>query len=89
MITMISANLGVMLIIIANVIWYRSKFMLKKKGYKVGMFTKHFDDYPNLLDAISSESDSSELKLLLIQKRLMQSILVLFPMGAVLIFTAA
>jgi hypothetical protein len=80
---------GILLIIVSNIIWYRTKFILKVKGYDVGWFIKHFDDYPNLLTAIKFESDQMELERLIFQKKLMLSSWILFPLGVILIWSGA
>ena len=85
----ILVNVGSLLILAANIIWYRSKFILKRKGYQVGWVTRHSDDYPNLIYAIESEKNNAELRKLIIQKRLMLSIWVIYPLGAILILIGA
>ena len=82
-------TIGSFLVLAANIIWYRSKFMLKAKGYSVGWFSKHFDDYPNLIKAIESETDDVELSRLHLQRKFMLLIWFIFPLGAVLIFSGA
>jgi len=50
---------------------------------------RHFDDYPNLLKAIDTETNETEKRKLIFQKNLMLSIWVIFPLGAILIFSGA
>ena len=76
------------MVLLANVIWYRTKLILNKKGYAVGWMKRHFDDYPNLLKAIEAETDEKEKRNLIFQKKLMLSIWVLLPFGAILIFSS-
>ncbi|PHS18143.1 MAG: hypothetical protein COA86_08335 [Kangiella sp.] len=85
----VSVYFGTLLILVSNVIWYRTKITLKKKGYDVGWINKHFDDYPNLLKAIGIESSPSELKRLTFHKNLMLAIWVLYPLGILLIFSSS
>ena len=86
-ITQVFVYFGALLIFVSNIIWYRSKIILKQKGYDVGWVNKHFDDYPNLLKAISIESSPSEFKRLVFQKNLMLAIWILYPLGIIMIFS--
>ena len=81
--------IGSFLVLIANVIWYRTKIILKNKGYNVGWMSRHLDDYPNLLKAIEAETDETEKRKLTFQKNLMLLIWLIFPLGAILIFSGA
>lgn len=81
--------LGIAWLIAANVIWYRTKFMLKAKGYNVGWVSRHLKDMPNLNKAIKAETDPEELKRLLFQRKMMLSIFFSFPLVVYLIFNGA
>jgi hypothetical protein len=48
------------LLVVCNVIWYRVKFAIKRKGYPISLFTNHFQDYPNLRKIIAAETDPEE-----------------------------
>ncbi len=78
-------EIGAVLIVLANMIWWRTKYLLGKRGTKVSWLTGHLNDYPNLLRAIDSEEDPESKKQLVFQKWLMQSIWVILPVAIALI----
>ncbi len=78
-------EIGAVLIVLVNMIWWRTKYLLNKRGTKVSWLTGYFNDYPNLLRAIDSEEDPELRKQLVTQKWLMQSIWVIFPVAIALI----
>jgi hypothetical protein len=45
------------LVVIINVLWYTTKFILREKGYAVSWFIYHCQDFPHMRDLISKESD--------------------------------
>ena len=45
------------LIVVCNIIWYRAKFAIKKKGYPISLFYNHLQDYPNLKKIVAAETD--------------------------------
>ena len=84
----IELQFGVVLIIVANFIWYRTKFLLNKRGYEVGFLTGHLKDYPNLINAISKENDPQLRNQLIIQKHLMLSLWLVVPVAIMLVAVA-
>jgi hypothetical protein len=46
-------------VIVANVLWYRAKFVLKAHGYPVS-FIWHGSDLPNLYRLYQRQTDSAE-----------------------------
>ena len=42
--------------LVANVLWYRAKFLLRSRGFQVS-FIWHFSDIPNMHRLISREAD--------------------------------
>jgi hypothetical protein len=79
---------GCALMAACNVIWYRAKFAVKKKGFRVGYFSRHFDDYPNLKKAIGAESDPSERARLESLLHQMKLIWLLYPLALAAMFAA-
>ena len=83
------AGASCVLTIACNVIWYRAKFAVKKKGFRVGFFYGHFDDYPNLKKAIEVEVDPMERVRLELLLRQMKMIWILFPLAVAALVAAA
>ena len=48
------------LLVVCNLIWYRAKFAIKRKGYPISLFCNHFQDYPNLKKIVAAETDPEE-----------------------------
>jgi hypothetical protein len=48
------------LLVVCNVIWYRAKFAVRRKGYPISLFCNHLQDYPNLKKIVAEESDPEE-----------------------------
>ena len=84
----IEFQIRIALIIVANFIWYRTKYLLNKIGYEVGFLTGHLKDYPNLINAISKENDPQFRKKLVIQKHLMLSLWLVVPVAFMLVVIA-
>ena len=52
--------IGSFLVLMANLIGYRTKFIIYKQGYDVSWMSRNLDDYPNLLKAIEIETNETE-----------------------------
>lgn len=79
---------SVVLIVLCNIITYRCKFALRKKGFRVGFFSRHMDDYPNLKAAIAFENDPAERARLELLQRQMKMIWIFFPLAMILLVVA-
>jgi hypothetical protein len=53
----IALNLLTALVLLANVLWYRAKFILRRRNYPVSWFWNHYRDLPNLWRASCEEGD--------------------------------
>jgi hypothetical protein len=48
------------LLVVCNIIWYRAKFAIKRKGYPISLLCNHLQDYPNLKKIVAEETDPEE-----------------------------
>jgi hypothetical protein len=49
-------------VFVANLLWYRLKFLLRDRGYPVSWFQDHFQDFRHLDDLIVSSGSSPDVQ---------------------------
>ena len=49
-------------VFVANLLWYRLKFLLRDRGYPVSWFHNHFQDFGHLDDLIVTSGSSPEVQ---------------------------
>ncbi|MEX1098396.1 MAG: hypothetical protein WED34_20290 [Planctomycetales bacterium] len=57
----LASFIAIACIVFLNVAWYRAKFFLRARGYRVSYFTRHWDDVRNLRHLIATTNSRDEL----------------------------
>jgi hypothetical protein len=80
------SNLGILLLIVSNGLWYRVKFYLRSRGYEANWFTHHFRDFVMIRQLEKAETAPEEKSKAKRMKRMLYATPILFVIAALLFF---
>lgn len=75
--------IGTGLMMRCNAIWFQAKFALRRRGYPADLFFNHWRDFKMIDVAVIEEADPAELNRLLLIRRRMKLIWIMFPTAVV------